>query len=218
MNKYASILICAICSILLVSCPTTIKEEVIITPTKTQTLDWQKDSESFIQFYTNESKYSGLSGNTLWNWGTVKNNPITYVETELKKISGDKNYGYGIIFCVQDTGVDYLSVVIDIEGNYQVIREVNNVTSILKKWALSTNLKKGYNVINKIKAEYKGNKKFSIYFNDVLETDVMDNISPELTGGYFGYAVGISNMENFPDVPVDVRFKQLYPVEPTTDI
>jgi len=181
-----------------------------------QTISWQPDADGFLQYSTNDtalySSHHGHANNTIQN-------TMTYVEAQVKRVSGYSGAGYGIAFCYQSSSNSY-GVIITTTGRYLIVKIVSGIysyyvsgswtTTQLSSWPTSSNLITGFDTINDIKVVNNGSGNFDLYFNDVLETSFADST---FTGGDSGYGVFISDSsrENFPATPSDVRFKQIYP-------
>ena len=172
------------------------KRDVVVS-----TIDFLPDNKGFIQYYTNE----------LDNLSTGKNifsdniNSKYIYEIECKKISGNKYQGYGLIFASENYDNKYY-ILIDVNCKYLIVKEndPNQNRTIIKDWTLFERLNSGYDVINTIKV-IKDSTIFTVFLNDIqvyqFEDDTID-------GDRLGYRVSISNDELFPNVPVDVRFRQ----------
>jgi hypothetical protein len=179
--------------------------------TEINTIFWEPDANGYTQFYTNDSRYLGVDGWTFWKWDdSVTQTPMQHVETQVKKISGSSGMGYGVIFCFQDSN-NFFMLAIDTHQNYMIGKVVAGALTGIVDWSLSSNLNPGYDIINKVKVQKTGTHTFTFYFNDQQEDTFTDSNTPFFTGGKYGVVVSISPNEDFPDTPVDVRFKQLAP-------
>jgi hypothetical protein len=110
----------------------------------------------------------------------------------------------------------FYRILITVNGTYQVMKVFNARTSNdqvyfipnIKEgaWPLSANLITGYDKWNTTEVKKTDNTTFAIRFNDQYETTFTD--ADPLSGTQIGYYVHVANEENenFPDVPVDVRF------------
>jgi hypothetical protein len=175
-----------------------------------ETIEWEPDGSGFRQYKTNDSQYYDWA---FWYWkGTSYQNPLTAftVEAEAKRISGCGGYGVSIIFCLQDTQNFY---VLDIStyGSYNVYKRLNGSWEMIIGWTFSNYINTGYNVINNLKVTYDGANTFTIYLNGSSVDSFTDS---SFSGGNAGYLVDIADedCENFPDEPVDVRYRMLQPV------
>ncbi len=169
---------------------------------------WSIDNDGYHRFYTKDVKY--YEHFCFQCDDVIINDPMTYVETSVKKVSGAHNCGYGIIFCMQDKD-NFYRLLIETNGYYNIYKLEDQEWYEIVDWTSSTYLEPGFNKLNKIKVEYNSeSKNFTVYFNDKPEKTFMDST---FTGGMFGFIayVGGKGEENFPRYPVDVRFKQHYP-------
>ncbi len=168
---------------------------------------WRDDGTGlgYMQFYTNDPRE--VSSN-FWHRNLNSKVPMTSVLTKVKKISGNADYGFGIIFCYQDSD-NFYRLLIDTRGYYSVYEKVNGVYGALIDWSFSDNLYTGYNTVNIIKVEHSSDT-FTIYFNDIQENYFIDLSFASGDTGFFA-STGKYYEERFPNIPVDVRFKQLEP-------
>ncbi len=180
-----------------------------------KTIEWVEDENGFIQFFTNDKSNLGF-GFLTWSNDSYED-PMDTVEIEVKKVSGNENMGYGILFCFQNPE-NYYRLLITTSGWYRISAK-NDGEFFSLPWMESEYLNQGLNEINKIKITRQVNTEnnviFSVCFNE-NEAAVVDNsYFTTFTGGYYGFYVGVGNSEdeNFPQIPVDVRFKQISPLE-----
>jgi hypothetical protein len=168
------------------------------------------DNDGALQFRTNDSgfynKWIPVYGD---NPGTDQN----IVQCKVKKISGDDDYGFGMLFCVDNSDVNgrsFYRLFIMVDGRFTVQKMSNGEwldPPIF--WQESSHLKKGYNVYNHIKVEKidnNGTVTFNIYFNDNLSAEFTDDAP--LSGVRVGLVTSVNVLEKemFPHIPVDVRF------------
>lgn len=178
-------------------------------PVPIQSSTWRDDGTGlgYIQFYTNDP--IDLSCNFLYRCLNSEKT-MTQVMTQVKKVSGNANYGFGIFFCYQNSD-NFYRLLIDTTGYYSVYEKVGGVYSTIIDWKFSYNLYTGYNTVNKLRVDYdSGTDTFTIYFNDIEENYFIDL---SFTGGDTGFfaSTGDYSEERFPYTPLDVRFKQLEP-------
>ncbi|HHT06864.1 MAG TPA: hypothetical protein GXZ97_11480 [Hydrogenispora sp.] len=182
---------------------------------------WFAEKDGWVRFYTNSKEVYGWG---FWAWDDIEENPMKIVETSVKKISGNPDYGYGIVFCLRKISeeTEFYRLIINTYGYYLVSKKVNvdewthDLVDDDNEWNYTDKLYKGYNVENKIKVEYDSTTKtFKIYFNDKYVTSFEDST---FTGGKFGYyaSVGQKEEENFPKTPVNILFKQHQPTKTQT--
>jgi len=186
-------------------------ETTVQTP---QTISWQPDSSGNTQFFTNDSSYLQSSDFSVWTWSSSTEEPMTTVEADATKLGGDPSMGFGITFCVQDEN-DFLVLYIDINGYYSVGKVQSGNYTVILPWsdanASSTVLYEGYGYQNDIRVTYTGSSRsYQIAFNGTNVTSFTDST---WSGGAYGFVTGISSTENFPDYPVDVRFRQIQPAQ-----
>jgi hypothetical protein len=133
-------------------------------------------------------------------------------ESRVKKISGSDTFGYGILFCVDDTDRDNLSfyrLMISVTGRFTVQKSIGNTSTTPVSWGDSSFINTGFNVYNTLRAERAdtvNGATFRIYINDNLAA-VFDDVSP-INGRKAGMIVWIGRIEveQFPYIPVEVRF------------
>ncbi len=178
------------------------------------TIEYTLGSDGFYRYYTNDPSYYNYGFWTIFE--NPNDDPDVY-EIECKKISGANNYGYGMIFGASDENVNlFYSVLIDTTGWYTINKRVPNGTGFrnepmipndeeLGRWRSSGNLNDGYNMLNTIKVEVD---EYSIYFNDsaIANYSFTDE---EPYGNRIGFYTSVSSEENedFPNTPVDTRFR-----------
>lgn len=182
---------------------------------------WLDDGSGFVQFYTNDLD---MCEHGYWaRYDEPNEIPMSTVVTQVKKVSGNSMFGFGILFCIQDTSSEihnYYRLLIYTDGYYQLSKMVNDTFSIipdsnnpvwdLQDYVFCQSLNIGYNANNTIMVVQIEPGSFEIYFNSDKAATFSDN---SYTGGMYGFytAVGLPSEENFPNTPVDVRFKQQIP-------
>lgn len=231
LKKISGLLVISLL-LLLCGCPTVQQETKsgdngnTTTNLAVETIKWVNDTDNYCQFYTNDTLYSGLNGTTpyyLTNQETV----MTSVTTDTIKKSGNSKYSYGIIFCATentletsvDKKYDFFAVTVYTDKNYRIAKRVLGDWTIIQAKKSNDFL---YNVtdgVNRIKVVNNGSGNFTLSFNGheaAGETISFTDNTPTaatrpLTGGYYGYIAEIGKEESFPNIPVDVRFKQITP-------
>jgi hypothetical protein len=168
------------------------------------------DDDGMFQFQTNDpSLYDRWQYNYMQNPGLEKN----IYEVLVKKKSGHNGYGFGILFCVDDSdssNAGFYRFFISVDGTYSITKYVGkNQVAVPISWKFSPFLKTGYNVYNKIRVTRIDNgsfAKFYITFNDNLAA-TFDDDNP-INGNKIGLLASVNIMvkEQFPYIPVDVRF------------
>jgi hypothetical protein len=177
-----------------------------------KTIRYQKpaDNDGILQFQTNDSGlYNKFSSHYIDNPGTYKN----IFQCRVKKISGSEDYGFGLLFCVDNSNPDrvsYYRLFITVIGTFTVQKKsADKWDTPAINWRNSSDLKTGYNVYNHLKVEKIDNDgaiTFNIYFNNNLSATFSDEAP--LKGEKMGLVTSIDVLERemFPYVPVDVRF------------
>jgi len=160
-----------------------------------------------ISFETNDTKYSGEYGYTLWSQDDIVQDPFTHLNVTLKKISGNDVAGYGVVFGSHDDTM--LVVLIDTKKSFIIGELTGNVFTELQPWTNSPNLIQGYNQENTIDISYNsGTGDYSLSFNGQMPVPFRDDDEPFHMTGKSGYIVVISPLDNFPNIPVSVTFKK----------
>lgn len=186
-----------------------------------QTINFVRDSTSgYWRFYTNDTAYCPSSGaKGYYHIFDTVYAPFDSVETVVAKYSGAYAYMYGVFFCWQ-TNYDTYRLLISVNGGYEVLKYISGVNywynfntdswSLTNQFTYPTSqyLLKGYGSLNRIKVVATGGGNYDLYFNGVKSDSFSD---ASLTGGTTGIVayLGVKTEENFPNFPVDVRFKQL---------
>ena len=174
---------------------------------------FEKDEQNKIfTFETNDTKYLGAKGWTLWtvpNVNTSEN--FNLVAVEVIKESGRTEAGFGLVFCEQKIeGKPFmLAVLINANGYYTVGKVSDGVfCHINDGWKNSNFINKGYGIKNTISVAYDtGAKNFILKINgyEITSFTVSEQIS--FKNSKSGFAVVIANNENFPSKPVRVTFE-----------
>jgi hypothetical protein len=169
------------------------------------------DKDGTLQYMTNDpSTYNRF----YYNYSPNPNADPNVYECKLKKISGNDDYGFGILFCVDDmdrNNPSYYRLFITAKGMFTVAKRTGNTWAAVTpvSWRYSTFMETGFNVYNTIRVERTGNRNnatFRIFINDSLAATFNDD-SP-INGDKAGLVVSVNIMEleQFPHIPVDVRF------------
>ena len=174
---------------------------------------FEKDERNKIfTFETNDTKYLGANGWTLWTVPNVNTSErFNPVAVEVIKESGRTEAGFGLVFCEQkiDGKPFMLAVLINANGYYTVGKVSDGVfCHINDGWKNSNFINKGYGIKNTISVAYDtGNKNFILKINsyEITSFTVSEQIS--FKNSKSGFAVVIANNENFPSKPVRVTFE-----------
>ncbi len=169
---------------------------------------FEPDGSGAIKFRTNDATRNDVTWYRTYN--TTFEPTMTTVTATVKKTSGSTNGGAGILFCYVDAS-NYYMMLITPTGYYTVQKRVAGVSSPIVNWTLSPNVT-GLNTTNTLRVTHTASG-FDVYINN-LSTPVANVNDTSFLGGLVGFAasVGTSTEEQFPSVPVDVRFQLLSPV------
>jgi len=187
------------------------QEETAIPPVTTNFFLEPDDNDGMIQFRTNDpANYDSW----LYAYAPNPNQSPNVYECNVKKLSGSDTYGYGMIFCVDDSDKSKLSfyrLFITVNGSFSISKRIKGATNSWPvNWRYSQYLKTGYNVYNTLRVEREDNKDssiFRVFINDNLAA-VFNDAEP-INGSKIGPVVSVNRMEMelFPYIPVDVRFR-----------
>ena len=163
-------------------------------------------------FETNDTKYLGADGYTLWTVLNVNTgesfNPLC---VEMTKESGRSEAGYGIVFCSQELeGKPFmLTVLINANGYYTIGKVMDGVFSHINDgWKNSDYIFRGIGARNTLMVTYdSSSKNFMLKINGYKMTSftVSENLAFKNAGN--GFAVVIANNESFPEKSVRVIFE-----------
>jgi hypothetical protein len=176
-------------------------------------INFEKQPDNTVRFYTNDRRLLGVSGSTHWKIGTVSAQPMTEFTVTVQKSTGSVQGGYGVVFAAADAD-HFLVVLIDTTQHYKVGKFVRSTgLKVLTDWTEAAELNGGY-VANTIRIAFTAPNQYRIYFNgDTVGKYFQDNDAVPYTGGFFGYVAEVHATDSFPDVPVDVSFTQVTPVD-----
>ena len=171
------------------------------------------DKDGTLRYLTNDpSKY-----NKFYWYSVLNSNPDTVpvvYELETKKISGNDDYGYGMLFCLNErrnSDASYYRFFINVNGRYTVQKNVGGVWAASPvSWRDSPFLEKGFGVYNTLRIERTDNFN-GVYFRVIINGNFVASFFDDdpINGIYFAPAISINIMEReqFPHIPVDIRFR-----------
>ena len=166
-----------------------------------------------VVYRTNDPSRTGVHGGSDWHMGTVRQEPMSSVEVEVSKRSGDAQMGYGVTFAMRDIDT-FMVMMITTTRRYQIGRVVERGYTALTGWRFSPLLAGGYGRPNLLRVEYDGEAgSFRALINGTEVETVRNDGGIRLTGGGFGHLVSLSPNERFPEVAVHVEFRQITPRE-----
>jgi len=168
------------------------------------------DNDGTLQFRTNDpASYDTWYHNYRQNPNAAMN---TY-EYWVKKKSGNATSGFGILFCVDnsDSGnTSYYRFFITVNGRFIISKRTGSTWATDPiSWRDSPFLNTGYDVYNKLRVERVDNKTnttFNIFINDNLAASFNDDNPINGSRIGLGASASIMEREQFPYIPVDVRF------------
>ena len=169
-----------------------------------------EDNSSTAQFLTNDpAMYNRYHYRYMPN---PNSNPNVY-ESTVMKVSGSRNTGYGILFCIDDTDsndISFYRLYISVNGMFTVAKYTESRWAVAPvSWRDSQLINTGFNTYNTLRVERIDNEDratFMVFLNGSLAVEFVD--SDPINGNRAGLAVSIDRMEMemFPYIPVDVRF------------
>ncbi|ORC29883.1 hypothetical protein B4O97_18815 [Marispirochaeta aestuarii] len=172
------------------------------------TLFSEDETAGEIIFETNDEQYSDPYGSSFWY--PVENSdqqPFTEWTVSAAKSSGNRNAGFGIVFCHsvdEDSGEErMLSVMIRTDRYYQIASIIGTEYAPNTSWTQSSAIY-GTGLFNELRVQRASDGIFTLYIND---QEITDFEYSGFSGGSQGYLVVVSPLEDFPDVPVNVSFK-----------
>ena len=159
-----------------------------------------------VTFLTNDARYNGYYGYTLWTETSGILDPFSHLNVTFSKMSGNAEGGYGVVFCSHDNTM--LLVLLNTQKEYLIGELTGNVFTALQDWTETQDLYLGYNQTNIVDiTRDSGTGVFSLAFNGGDPVFFRDDEEPYHSGGRNGYIVVVSPLDTFPDVPVMVTFK-----------
>lgn len=163
-------------------------------------------------FETNDKKYLGERGFTLWTvQGTNGNDSFEPVEVKLCKESGRAEAGFGIVFCEQETEGRHfmLAVLINTSGYYTAGKVTDGEFSHINGgWKSSSHIKRGHGIKNTVAVTYdSGNRNFLLRINGYNTAEFTAPEGIPFKGSRRGFAAVIASNEDFPETPVRVTFE-----------
>jgi hypothetical protein len=198
MKKY--LLLCVPLLILFFSC-----KQVPI-----ETIEWVNDGQGYLQYSTNDEAKCNYS--MLHNCSGSYEMPMATLEVRVKKVSGAIAGPFGCIFCREDWD-NFYRVLISVEGWYKISKKVDGTYSTIIDWTATGNILQGLGQVNVIRITQSGSS-YSVYINDLVTAVTVFGDTDLDNGGESGFCAVVlaEDDEDFPDVPVDVRFKMISPV------
>jgi hypothetical protein len=170
------------------------------------------DNDGSAQYWNNDPALYDMSS---FHYMQNRNADPDVFECRVKKISGRDTNGYGMLFCVDNTGsnnVSFYRLSISVNGRFHVQKRVVGTWTTMLSWRNSSFLITGYNVYNTLRVVRTDNKdgdgaSFKIFLNGNYAA-IFDDDSP-LKGSRIGMTASTDVMEKeqFPHIPVDIRYE-----------
>jgi hypothetical protein len=173
------------------------------------TVLWEETTTDTLKVFTNDKLYTWPlrpSGSRFWKIMGDILDVSTDLSCDLSKLSGHGKGTYGVIFSAVDSN-NCLMLLIDTTRNYAVVKITDGALTYLKEWTETVNLFAGFNQHNRVRVQNRAGGNYKVYFNDIEETDIIDNKAPVFGWGKRGFTASVYGGEDFPDHPVDVRFR-----------
>ena len=164
------------------------------------------------RFYTNDPDYYNYSFYYYYDL----TDGLFPIVVETQKISGHDYHAYGVIFCYQSDSSMY-RVWIDTDGWYRISsRDSLGDDAEIVGWTQdTTNINTGYGITNTIEISYI-DPDYTLTINgaNITSFDKAAGGYLDLTGGKSGFyaSIGDATDEDFPNVPVDIRYKMTAPI------
>jgi hypothetical protein len=170
-----------------------------------ETIEWQPDQQGYVQFMTK----SPANLDTTWyiHYPPVLTPMNTATVTAIKN-SGNADAGFGMIYCVSDLQ-NFYRVLITTSGYFNICKKVGGKYFIIRDWTQS-GLIGGTGAATTISVTSYGAGSFTLFLNGRLMSNFDDST---FTGGTMGFYVYVSDAEEFPGTPVDVRFHMTPPIQ-----
>lgn len=205
MNKYGLLIMAAVTMLVFFGC----EDPNLPPPGDTipvESIKWETDGEGFYQYSTNDVADQNKTARLVFS-STIAEDPMTTVTAEIKKLSGLDYYSFGMIFGWQDWD-NFYEMAITNDGWYTIWVQVSDVWTEVIDWTESSFLNIGAGSSNTISVTYN-TPDIDLKINGNDETSIAPAV---FNSGSAGFMIFIGEDENFPEEPIDVRFKMTSPV------
>ena len=165
---------------------------------------WETDSDGFTRYFTNDPE---RLNRTFWLLVGNINEENTF-QIESKKMSGAANMGFGMVFGAPSaSNSTFYLLTIATTGSYRIAKRLNNEVITIRDWSRTEFLYTGFNTINTLKV-IKAETTYTVFLNG---NQVYQFVDANISGNRLGFwvSIGRADVESFPGVPVDVRFRQV---------
>lgn len=141
--------------------------------------------------------------------------PADSIEGTVQRLGGSSTRGAGIVWGYRDPD-NYYCVLVDATGYYHVFKIVAGYYTKISDWAYSAALGHGdaVNTVTVVRSYYLGDYRYSVSLNGASVGAFRADANLEGVGSSVGFVVGVGDAsdEDFPAVPVKVRFRLFLPV------
>lgn len=170
-----------------------------------------EDNKRFT-FETNDTKYTGVNGYTLWTVPNVNTEEkFIPISVKITKESGRTEAGFGLVFCEQNINDKpfLLTVMINSNGLFSIGKVYDGVFSHINNgWIKSEVIYRGLGISNTLTIDFDENSKsFLVGINGYEVSKFTVNENLVFKNSKSGFVVVIANNENFPSKPVKVSFE-----------
>jgi len=172
-----------------------------------------EEGETRTVFSTNDKKYWGYEGLTMW---TVRGEPeeiFTSRTVTMAKSSGYSGGGYGIVFCHGEYEIEdkletaMYVVMINNNGQYIFGKAVGGVFTDYGWWKNSPCLNPGTGASNEVAVSYE-EEEYILSINGTEVERFSSDGEPELFGGKNGYIAVITPFDRFPESSVEIYYME----------
>ena len=178
------------------------------TPQVSTTLFSNSDIAGEKVFSTNDINISRPFGKSYWLPQGSEVTTFREYKIEAVKVGGDSSAGFGMIFC-HGTEESMLTAMIRTDGFFQVAEVAGGTYKPMADWNSHSAIRTGFGQRNTLRVTRDDLGQFAFYVNDQKIYEFTDDEEPVHSGGRQGYLVVVSPREDFPKVPVDVRFRPM---------
>ena len=173
------------------------------------------EGEVTTRLYTNDEKYWGLNGKTLWTaWGDEGIGELFTERTvTMSKVKGHVTAGYGLVLCQGVREVEgreeetMLIVMINNNGEYAIGKSIGGQYEEMAWWTMNAAINAGLGAPNEILVRRDGNE-FELIANGFFVTRFEDPEEPKHEGGRNGYIAVISPLDRLPKDEIDIYFTE----------
>ncbi|MCG8451704.1 MAG: hypothetical protein MI717_00810 [Spirochaetales bacterium] len=165
------------------------------------------DGSHEILFFTNKSHHALPYGKSFWIPLEEPQNPLIRWTLQAVKLSGELQAGFGMIFCHQPESEIMFLFLIRVDGFYQIAEFSQGNYHPFFDWVFDPAIRSGYGQKNTLEVRGNGSGLYSFLVNGTVIRTYQDENPPILLGGDQGMIVITSPREQFPQIPVDIRFQ-----------